>query len=493
MRSKACNSLVGMISDKAIREIERIVKPENVLHTREDLMVYECDGIAIFRGKPDAVVVPSTTEEVSEVVKICDRDQIFIVPRGAGTGLSGGATPIDGGVVMSFARMDRIIEKDYANQRIVVQPGVVNAWVTDAVAGKGYFYAPNPSSQHACTIGGNVSHNSGGAICLKYGVTSNHVLGVELVLPDGQVVQLGGKALDAPGYDLTGVVVGSEGTLGVVTKAILRIVRKPESVNTFMAVFDTIDSASNTVSEIITRGIVPAAIEFMDHLAIVAIESHPVHAAGYPLDAEAVLLVEVDGVKEEVEALSERIVDVFKKNNAREIRTAKSDEERKRLWQGRKGAFGAMGSLSPNYLTQDGVVPRSKLRQILRIVNDVSRTYGLRIANVFHAGDGNLHPLIVFDARISGETEKAIAAAVDILVACVEFGGSLTGEHGIGIEKRELMPLIFNDQDIATMKKLRDVFNPKGICNPSKVFPTGASCAEMPIPRLPPELQIARW
>jgi len=484
---------MAMISSEIIQEFQRTVGRQNVLHTKEDLMVYECDGISIFCGKPDAVVLPASTQEVAEIVKVCSREGIFIVPRGAGTGLSGGATPVDGGVVISFARMAKILEVDLENQRVVVEPGVVNAWVTDAVAAEGYFYAPNPSSQAACTIGGNVSHNSGGAICLKYGVTTNHVLGLEMVLPDGQVVQVGAKALDTPGYDLTGVLVGSEGTLGIITKVILRIVRRPESVKTFMAVFDSVDDASNAVSDIVARGIVPAAIEFMDHLAIVAVESHPIHAAGYPLDAEAILLVEVDGVREEVEVLSRRIIEVFEKNRAREVRTAKSEEERKRLWQGRKGAFGAMGALSPNYLTQDGVVPRSKLRPILKIVNEVSKKYGLRIANVFHAGDGNLHPLIVFDARIPGQTEKAIVAAVEILVGCVEFGGSLTGEHGIGIEKRELMPLIFTDQDLEVMKRLRKVFNPKGICNPSKVFPTGASCAEIPLPTMPPEMQMARW
>lgn len=482
-----------MLSEGFLRELKSIVGPGAVLTSKEDLMVYESDGIVIFVGKPEAVVIPSSTEEVSKIVKLCNREKVYIVPRGAGTGLSGGANPIEGGVVISFARMNKILEIDYENRRAVVQPGVVNLWVTEAVSPKSYFYAPNPSSQQACTIGGNVAHNSGGPLCLKYGVTSNHVLGLEVVLPNGEIMQFGGKTLDTLGYDLTGVMVGSEGTLGIVTKVVLRILRKAESVKTYMGVFDAVDDASNTVAGIIANGIIPAAIEFMDQLSIQAVEMHPVHAAGYPTDAAAVVLVELDGLKEEVEGLSERVVEVFKENNVREIRLAKSDEERKKLWQGRKGAFGAMGALSPNYLTQDGVVPRSKLPEILRIVGDVGKKYNLRIANVFHAGDGNLHPLIIFDARVEGETQRAIDAAVEILVACVKFGGTLTGEHGVGIEKRELMPLIFTDQDLAAMKKLRSIFNPDNICNPSKVFPTGAPCGEMPIPQLPQQLQIARW
>ncbi len=465
-----------MLSENVIGEIRGVVGPDGVLASEEDLLTYECAGITIFKGTPDAIVLPRTTEQVMEIVNLCVREKAIFVPRGAGTGLSGGAEPVQGGIIVSLSRMGRILEVDYENQRAVVEPGVVNLWLTERIASRGFYYAPDPASQQACTLGGNVGHNAGGPHCLKYGVTSNHVLGLEIVLPSGGVIQTGGKSLDAPGYDLTGLMVGSEGTLGIVTQLVLRIMRKPEAVTTFLSIFDSVSDTSNTVSGIIAAGIIPAAIEFMDHLSVAAVEASPIHAAGYPTDAEAVLLIEIDGLREEVAEFTESAIQICKKNGAREVRIAKSEEERKKLWQGRKGAFGAMGALSPNAVLQDSVVPRKKLPEILAKVFETAKKYDLRIANVFHAGDGNLHPIILFDARIAGELEKAVEASVEIVKACVEAGGTLTGEHGIGIEKKELMPLVFSEVDLQAMRKVKEIFNPSGLCNPGKIFPSGSGC-----------------
>jgi len=453
-----------------------IVGPDGVLASEEDLLAYECAGITIFKGVPDAIVLPSTPEQVAEVVKLCAREGAIFVPRGAGTGLAGGADPVRGGIIVSLSRLGRMLELDYEDQRALVEAGVVNIWLTERLAPKGFYYAPDPASQQACTLGGNVGHNAGGPHCLKYGVTSNHVLGMEIVLPNGEVIRSGGKALDRPGYDLTGLMVGSEGTLGIATRLVLRIMRRPEAVTTFLSVFDSVGDASNAVTGIIAAGIIPSAIEFMDHLTIAAVESSPIHAAGYPKDAEAVLLIEIDGLREEVAELTDRAIRICKEDHAREVRIAKSEEERRRLWQGRKGAFGAMGAISPNAILQDSVVPRKKLPEILAKVFETANKYRLQIANVFHAGDGNLHPIILFDARVPGELEKAVQASVEIVRASVEAGGTLTGEHGVGIEKKELMPLIFSEADLMAMCKVKRVFNPTGLCNPGKIFPSSSPC-----------------
>ena len=468
-----------MIQDKPriIRELQKIVGPEGVVGEQEELRVYETDGLTVFKAMPDIVVLPRSTEQVSAVVKVCHREKIPFVARGAGTGLSGGALPIEGGVLIGLNRMNRILEVDYENQRAVVEPGMVNVWLTNALAPQGYYYSPDPASQTACSIGGNVAENAGGPRTPKYGVTTNHVLGLEVVLPDGDTVRLGGKTLDSLGYDLTGVFVGSEGTFGIATKIVVRIMRKPEAVKTLMGVFGSIEDASNAVSGIVARGIIPVAIEMMDNNAIQAVEKGV--AAGYPVDAVAVLLVEVDGPKDEVEALVNPITEVFKENRVGEIRIAKDESERLLLWKGRKAAFAAMGQISPEYYVQDSVIPRTKLPLIMKFVGEVSQKYGLRVANVFHAGDGNLHPLILYDSRNEGELHKAEAMGTEIIKACIEMGGSLTGEHGIGLEKRDFMPLMYTDDDLEAMQKVKKVFNPEGLLNPGKIFPAAKPVAEV--------------
>ncbi|GAB7389101.1 FAD-linked oxidase C-terminal domain-containing protein [Bacillaceae bacterium] len=468
---------IGPQNDDLIEELISIVGKDAVLYRYEDLVSYECDGYVIHKGIPRAVVFPSTTEEVSQVVKLLHARKIPFIPRGAGTGLSGGAIPVGGEVIISLVRMKKLLEVDFANRRAVVQPGFVNLKLTNAIADKGYYYAPDPSSQRTCTIGGNVAENAGGAHCLKYGVTTNHVLGLEVVLPDGEIVQIGGVP-DTPGYDLVGLLTGSEGTMGIVTKITVRILKRPEAVKTVCALFDRVEDASHAVSDIISAGIVPAALEMMDKIAIEGVEkgNYPV---GYPKDLAAVLLVEVDGIKEGIEEQVEQIIRICEKRNVREVRAATDEAERTRWWNNRKQAFGAMGTLSPDYLVQDGVIPRSKLPEVLAKVAQISAKYHLRIANVFHAGDGNLHPLILFDSRVPGETEKAVKAGSEILKVCADVGGSITGEHGVGIEKRDEMQFIFNDEEIALQVSIRDVFNSENLCNPDKIFPTPSRCVEV--------------
>lgn len=458
-----------MDKERIARELAGIVGKDGVVVNPDELQVYETDGLTVFKALPELVVLPRSAEQVAEVVKVCHREKVPIVPRGAGTGLSGGALPVEGGVLIGLNRMNRILEIDYENQRAVVEPGMVNVWLTNALAPRGYYYSPDPASQTACSIGGNVGENSGGPRTPKYGVTTNHVLGLEVVLPNGDMIKLGGKTLDPLGYDLTGVFVGSEGTFGIVTKVTVRIMLKPEAVKTLMGVFESIEDASNSVSGIVARGIIPVAIEMMDNNSIQAVEKGV--AAGYPLDAVAVLLVEVDGPKDEVEALVDPITEVFKENHVREVRVAKDDNERLLLWKGRKAAFAAMGQISPEYYVQDSVIPRTKLPPIMKFIGELSQKYSLRVANVFHAGDGNLHPLILYDSRNEGELQRAEAMGSEIIKACVEMGGSLTGEHGIGLEKRDYLPLMYTDEDLEAMKKAKTVFDPDGRLNPGKIFP----------------------
>jgi len=455
--------------ERIAKELAGIVGTDGIVVDPGELRVYEADGLTVFKAMPDIVVLPLSADQVAAVAKVCHRERIPFVARGAGTGLSGGALPVEGGVLIGLNRMNRILETDYENQRAVVEPGMVNVWLTNALAPRGYYYSPDPASQTACSIGGNVAENSGGPRTPKYGVTTNHVLGLEVVLPTGEIVKFGGKALDPLGYDLTGVFVGSEGTFGIVTKVVVRIMRKPEAVKTLMGVFESIEDASNTVSGIVARGIIPVAIEMMDNNAIQAVEKGV--AAGYPLDAVAVLLVEVDGPKDEVEALVDPIIEVCKENNVREVRLAKDENERLLLWKGRKAAFAAMGQISPEYYVQDSVIPRTKLPSIMKFIGELSQKYGLRVANVFHAGDGNLHPLILYNSANEGELHKAEAMGAEIITACIDMGGSLTGEHGIGLEKRDFMPLMYTEDDLAAMQKVKKVFDPDGLLNPGKIFP----------------------
>jgi glycolate oxidase len=457
------------------RALVDLLGAEKVLYDKDDLLLYEYDG-AVDTARPDAVVIPSTTEDVAAVARFCHEHEVPIVPRGAGTGLSGGAIPVEGGVVMSFARMGRIVELDPENLRAAVEPGLVNLHLSTAASPHGLHFVPDPSSQKACTIGGNVAENSGGPHTLAYGVTTNHVTGLEIVLSDGTVTRLGGKRLETRGYDLVGAFVGSEGTLGIVTEATVKLTPLPEAVLTALAAFRTTDDASEAVSAIIAAGIVPSAVEMMDNLSIQAVEA-AVHA-GYPLDAGAVLLVDVDGVRDGLEELLARIVAICETKGATSVRLAQTKKEHDLLWAGRKGAFAAMGRLAPEYYVQDGVIPRTKLPEVLRAIEDVSRRYGLRVANVFHAGDGNLHPLILFDGAEPGVLDRVKDAGTEIVRKCLAVGGSLTGEHGIGMEKNCHMELQFSDDDLAGMLRLRRAFDPAGLMNPGKVFPTPSRCVE---------------
>lgn len=460
--------------------LRRVVGKDHVLYRPDDLIVYELDG-TIERRLPHAVVFPATTEEVAGVIRACNALGVPITPRGAGTGLSGGAVPARRGVIIATTRMRRILELDPANRLAVVEPGLPNIQLSEAAAKHGLFYAPDPSSQRACTIGGNVAENAGGPHCLALGVTTNHVLGCEVVTADGELTWLGGRVADAFGYDLRGAFVGSEGTLGIATKIVVRLLPMPESVVTLLAIFDDIDAASQTVSDVIAAGLVPGAMEMMDRLTIQAVEAGV--RCGYPPDAEAVLLIELDGIEAVVETQAERARQACYANGAREIREGKDPAERELLWRGRKGAIGALGHLAPNYYILDGVVPRSRLVETMRRVGEVSREYGLAIANVFHAGDGNLHPCIVFDEREPGAKERVLEAGGAVMRACVEAGGALTGEHGVGYEKQRYMGLLYSEDDLENMERLRKTFGNEGLFNPCKVLPAGTGCGEMAMQR----------
>ena len=462
-------------SKALIRDLQRVVGAAHVLHRPEELMAYEYDA-AVERALPEAVVLPASTEEAARVVAVAHEHDLPVVPRGAGTGLSGGAIPSHGGLLLPLTRMRRIHEIDPQGQTVLVDAGVVNLDVSKAAAAHGLRFAPDPSSQRACTIGGNVAENAGGPHCLAYGVTTNHVVGLEGVLSDGTVVWLGGPAREYPGYDLRGVVVGSEGTLVVVTRAQLRLMPVPERTHTLLAPFQSVDEAGAAVSRIIAAGIVPAALEVMDQMALQAVEA--ALQAGYPQDAGAVLLVEVEGLAEAVEEEAEEVEALCRACGATEVWSAHDPAERDRLWAGRKAALGALGRLAPSYYLLDGVVPRSRIREALQGVRRISEEYDLPIANVLHAGDGNLHPCILFDERSEGELQRAMKAGGDILRLCVDLGGALSGEHGVGLEKSAYMPLLFGPADLEAMARLRPAFQSERF-NPGKVFPNGASCFEV--------------
>ncbi len=458
----------------ALREI---VPGEGVIVEEQALKAYETDGLTAYRQVPLIVVLPSTTEEVSRVLAYCHENEVKVVPRGAGTSLSGGALPLADGILLGLGKFNQILEVDFENRCAVVQPGVTNLGITKAVEHAGFYYAPDPSSQIACTIGGNVAENAGGVHCLKYGLTTNNLLGLKVVMIDGTVVEVGGKHLESEGYDLLGLMTGSEGLLGVVTEVTVRILRKPETARALLLGFETGEAAGDTVAAIIAGGIIPGGMEMMDKPAIHAAEAF-VHA-GYPMDVEALLIVELDGPEAEVDQLIERVSEIAKEQGATTIRASQSDEERLSFWAGRKAAFPAVGQISPDYYCMDGTIPRHQLAKVLTRMTELSTQYGLRVANVFHAGDGNLHPLILYDANVPGELEKAEDFGSDILKLCVEVGGVLTGEHGVGVEKRDLMGTMFTETDLDQQQRLKCAFDPKALLNPGKVFPQLHSCAEL--------------
>ena len=456
--------------------LERIVGPDGVVSTPEGRLVYECDMHTFYKGAPDVVALPGSTEQVEAIVRLCRRERVPIVPRGSGTGLIGGAMAAAGGVMVGMNRMDRILEVDLPNRCATVQPGLINLWLTKAVQDRGYFFAPDPSSQMVSSIGGNVSTNAGGPHCLKYGITVNHVLGLEVVTGAGERVQLGGTVVDRPGYDVLGVTVGAEGTFGLVTAITVRLLHVPEAVKTVLASFTSIERASEAVSGIIAAGIIPAALEMLDELMIQAIEAGI--GAGYPKGAAAVLLIELDGPTAEVDSQAERAAAICRERGALDVRVARDDAERALLWKGRKEAAGAVGRLAPTYLLQDAVVPRSKLPAIMREVLAIGERHRVQIANVFHAGDGNLHPLILYDDRRPGELERAKAANEELLRACIAMGGTVTGEHGVGIDKAKNLPLQYGEADLNFMYRLRGVFDPDRLMNPGKLLPSHPACSE---------------
>jgi glycolate oxidase len=466
--------------------VERFASASDVIREPEQLRTYECDGLTGRRVVPALVALPSSAPEVQAVVRICNEARIPFVARGAGTGLSGGALPVAEGIVISLARMNRVLEVDVDAGHVVVEPGVTNLEVTGAVSAAGFYYAPDPSSQQVCTIGGNVAENSGGAHCLKYGFTVNHVLAAEIVLPDGELVEL---SVWDEGPDLLGGFVGSEGTLGIATKLTLRVLRVPEAVRTLLAGFAHTDDAGGAVSGTIAAGILPAAIEMMDAITIEAAEAAV--GANYPPGCGAILIVELDGPADQVEEDLARVEDLCRAHGATEIRIASDTVDRAAIWRGRKAAFAAMGRVSPDYYVQDGVVPRTKLPEVLRRIDELSREHGLRVGNVFHAGDGNLHPLVLYDGQVEGEAERAELLANRILVACVDAGGSITGEHGVGADKACAMPLMFSEDDLEAMKRLRAAFDPAGLANPGKLFPTPRLCGEVPGPHRVHPLELA--
>ncbi len=464
------------------RQIEQIVGPGGILRDPVELLAYESDGLARLRETPSLVVLPTDAAQVQAVVRCCHAHGIAFVARGHGTGLSGGAVPVPGGVLIGLSRLNRILDVDLPNQRMTVEPGVINLDVTRRVSPDGFYYAPDPSSQQICSIGGNVAENSGGAHCLKYGFTVHHVLGLEVVLPNGDLVHVGGSVVDTPGFDLVGVLVGSEGTLGVVTKATLRLSRLPETVRTILAAFDSTEAAGNAVSDIIAAGVIPAAVEMMDRLTVEAAEAavHP----NFP-KAEAVLIVELDGSAPEVREQFALVEGICQRRGGTDVLVAQNDDQRARIWKGRKAAFAAMGRVSPNYYVQDGVIPRTKLPEVLRRIRELEIRSGLRIGNVFHAGDGNLHPLVCYDERVAGQSALAQEVASEILTFCIDAGGSITGEHGVGADKACHMAKMFSAADLETMLLVRTAFNPRGLCNPDKVFPTPRLCGEKPGPYTP--------
>jgi len=462
------------VSLEALHALIEIVGKESVLSSHEQLLVYECDGFVIEKNTPDCVVFPETTEQVSAIVKLCNAHQIPFVPRGAGTSLAGGCLPVGGGVMIALSRMKGIYEVNLRDRYAVVGPGTVNVHLTQHLAGTGFHFAPDPSSQGACTIGGNIATNSGGPHTLKYGVTVNHILGAEVVMPDGEIMQLGGYTEETPGYDLTGLFVGSEGTFGICTKAIVRLTRNPVAYRTMLGVFETVGDATQAISGIIGAGIIPAALELMDQGIIEAVEA--AFKFGFPLDAGAVLLIEVDGLEVAVDEEAAKIVELCNQYGAREVRKADSEEQRALLWKCRKKAFGAIGRLSPSYCTQDGVVPRTKLPDILQFITESGARHGIRIVNVFHAGDGNIHPILLFDERDEDQVARVLKSSDEILSRCIELGGSVTGEHGIGVEKINFMDKLFTPDDLATMESVRIAFNPLGLCSPQKMLPTAGAC-----------------
>jgi glycolate oxidase len=480
---------VAVQTESLLDEFRAIVGPDALIANPDELIVYECDGYVVEKRVPDVVLFPTTTDQIVDIVKACNRHDVPFVPRGAGTSLAGGTLPVGGGVMICTTRMKQILEINVRDRYAVVEPGLVNVHLTQRLKGTGFHYAPDPSSQGACTIGGNVATNSGGPHTLKYGVTVNHVLGVEVVLPDGEVVQFGGPCQDLPGYDLTGLFVGSEGTFGVCTKVWVRLTRDPAAYRTMLGVFETVRDATEAISAIIGAGIIPAALEMMDQGIIEALEA--AFQFGFPLDAGAVLLIEVDGLEPGVDADAKRIVELCEQNGAREVRRAESDAERQLLWKCRKQAFGAIGRLSPSYCTQDGVVPRTRLPEILEFIREVGERYRLRIVNVFHAGDGNIHPILLFDERDAEQIQRVIEAGDEILSRCIELGGSVTGEHGIGVEKISFMDKLFSETDVAVMSDLRNVFNPDGRCSPHKMLPTAGACGMEEIERSHPGRRAA--
>ncbi|MBS0209074.1 MAG: FAD-binding protein [Planctomycetes bacterium] len=456
-------------------ELRRIVGPDGVLSAAGEMLVYECDGFVVEKDTPDVVVFPRTTEHVRQIVLLCRRRQVPFVPRGAGTGLAGGSLPVGGGVLIVLTRMREIVEINLRDRYAVVQPGVVNVKLTERLRGTGFHYAPDPSSQGSCTIGGNVATNSGGPHTLKYGVTVNHVLGLEAVMADGTVCEFGGPSEDLPGLDLTGALVGSEGTLVVVTKVWVRLTRDAQSVRTMLGIFESCDDATAAISDIIAAGIIPAALEMMDHGILEALEQ--AFHFGFPLDAQAILIIEVDGLEAGLDAQRERITAICQAHHAREVRHANGPAERIALWKARKQAFGAVGRISPSYCTQDGVVPRTRLPHMLRKITEITARHGVRAVNVFHAGDGNLHPIVLFDEKNADEMRRALDASNEILDECLACGGSVSGEHGIGIEKIDFMPKMFTADDLDAMSRLRQAFNSEGLLSPKKMLPTAGACS----------------
>lgn len=463
--------------DQILQALGQILPTEQLISAQEQMKAYESDGVLAYRQIPLAVCLPDTTAQVSQILKVCQKFNTKVVPRGAGTSLSGGALPVADGILLSLARFNQILDVDYENQCCVVQPGVTNLSVTQAVSDDGFYYAPDPSSQIACTIGGNIAANAGGVHCLKYGVTANHVMGIEMVLPSGEILRVGGKYISDDGLDLLGIMTGSEGLLGIVTEVTLRILPKPEVMQAVLLGFPKVDQAANFVGAVIEAGIIPAGMEMMDKFAIEAAEAFV--QVGYPLNVDALVIVELDGSQIDVDILMKMVTQIAETYQAESIRVSQNETERQQFWAGRKSAFPAIGRLTPDYYCMDGTIPRGKLPEVLEKMDALSRHYGLRVANVFHAGDGNLHPLIMYDANISGDLEKAEAFGADILRACVAAGGVLTGEHGVGVEKRDLMTEMFSDIDLKQQQRLKCAFDPDQLLNPGKVFPTLHRCAEL--------------